>query len=446
MNSIKWMGGLTLAATLISGSAQATSLYIVTDSAQTNCYDVSGNVISTPNTNSVYYGQDAQFQGTAFLFQTNGDGTVSDLNTGLMWQQVTDTNRYAWTDATNYAATNRLAGYSDWRLPSIKELYSLAAYYGTNSRNVYMDASHFTLWNPTNFGLTSDMGQTWAVTPCASLPHTGNQDYWMFNFSDGHLKGNTAGPNWVRLVRGNSIGANQFVKNGDGTVTDLATGLMWQQADDGVGRNWTNAMIYAKNLRLGGYSNWRLPNPKELQSILDYTNAPDAANPSVRCAAIDTNYFFCSLNVVFTNHYQAYFWTGTTACDQPILAYYVSFGEAMSVLGIDTHCAGAVRSDPKSGSSASWPNGLGPSPSDLVVITNFVRCVRNVAPNLVAGKSGSNLIVAWPNTSSYTLLQNTNLSSTNWTASSFTVTNNNFTNRIAIPAAAGNLFFRLTSP
>lgn len=61
-----------------------------------------------------------------------------------------------------------------------------------------------------------------------------------------------------------------WVSNGDGTVTDVATGLIWQQQDDGVARNYSAAIVYCQGLSLAGQSDWRLPNIKELASILDF--------------------------------------------------------------------------------------------------------------------------------------------------------------------------------
>jgi len=51
---------------------------------------------------------------------------------------------------------------------------------------------------------------------------------------------------------------------------------MWQQSDDGQMRDWESALSYAENLELGGFDNWRLPNAKELQSVLDYTRSPQS--------------------------------------------------------------------------------------------------------------------------------------------------------------------------
>ena len=60
-----------------------------------------------------------------------------------------------------------------------------------------------------------------------------------------------------------------YTDNGDGTVTDNCTGLMWQQEDDNVQRNWEAALVYCETLELAEYTDWRLPNRRELESILD---------------------------------------------------------------------------------------------------------------------------------------------------------------------------------
>jgi hypothetical protein len=70
-----------------------------------------------------------------------------------------------------------------------------------------------------------------------------------------------------------------FTDNGDGTVTDKTTGLMWQQQDDGTGRYWQSQLQYCAGLSLGGHSDWRLPNIKELASIVDPTRVNPAAFP-----------------------------------------------------------------------------------------------------------------------------------------------------------------------
>jgi hypothetical protein len=62
----------------------------------------------------------------------------------------------------------------------------------------------------------------------------------------------------------------RFTDNEDGTVTDNLTGLMWAE-DASVGpKNWNDALTYCNDLSLGGYGDWRLPNVKELQSLIHY--------------------------------------------------------------------------------------------------------------------------------------------------------------------------------
>ena len=55
----------------------------------------------------------------------NGTDTVTDTTTGLMWQKATAPGPYTWQQALAYAETLTLAGYTDWRLPNRKELFSL---------------------------------------------------------------------------------------------------------------------------------------------------------------------------------------------------------------------------------------------------------------------------------------------------------------------------------
>ena len=66
-----------------------------------------------------------------------------------------------------------------------------------------------------------------------------------------------------------SVAFADLVDNGDGTVTDTETGLMWQQIGPGT-MIWDAAISYCENLDLAGYTDWRLPNVNELQSILNY--------------------------------------------------------------------------------------------------------------------------------------------------------------------------------
>jgi hypothetical protein len=68
-------------------------------------------------------------------------------------------------------------------------------------------------------------------------------------------------------------------------------------------------------------------------------------------------------------------------------------------------------------------------------------------PNLTVTFVGPNSVkVSWPNTGTYTLLQNSNLAGGSWTTSGYTITTSNGTNSVTITPPTGNLFFRLRNP
>ncbi len=69
------------------------------------------------------------------------------------------------------------------------------------------------------------------------------------------------------------------------------------------------------------------------------------------------------------------------------------------------------------------------------------------SPTLTVSHSGYSVIVSWPNTGSFTLQQNSNLTATaNWTTSGYSISTSNGTNSITITAPTGNLFLRLANP
>ena len=365
--------------------------YRVNDTGQTNCYSTNGAVIEPPPAGTVLHGQDAQQATSALQFVNNGDGTVSDLNTGLMWQQTLG-SKVPWTNAVEDAATFNLAGYGDWRLPTIKELYSLIDFRGSGAQTAaqsipYIDTNFFGFeYGNTGAGERLIDVQEWSSTRYVGTTMNGDPTAFGVNFADGRIKGypiSIQGQGYslfARYVRGSTnYGINQFVDNGDGTVTDLATGLMWTRNDGGSAMNWEEALHHAETNATAGHTDWRLPDAKELQSLLDYTRAPLVTGT----AAIETNFFMVTTN-------ESYYWTSSTHLEgspqtKGQSAVYVCFGRGLGYIQqppnsgnyvlLDVHGAGAQRSDPKEGDPADYPNGFGPQGDDIRIY-NYVRCVR----------------------------------------------------------------------
>ena len=321
--------------------------------------------IAEPSPGEPFFGQDANHPGIEFSYVDNGDGTVNDLNTALMWQQTPNLgDKLSWDDSIDYCDELTVGGYTDWRAPTIKELVSITNFTGDiNTFTPYLDTEYFDFEYPdTSTGDRDIDAQYVSSNVYVATVFDGQSCFFGFNFADGRIKCYPidTGQDWyVRCVRGQTeYGENNFVNNGDGTITDLATGLMWQQSDDGATRNWEEALAYAEGLELAGYDDWYLPNVKELQSIVDYSRDDPAIDP-----------------IFDTMDSEGWFWSNTTAYEQISFAMYVAFGKATDYLGVDVHGAGAMRSDPKSGDPADYPTGNGPQ-SDEIRIFNYVRAVR----------------------------------------------------------------------
>lgn len=369
-----------------SSQTGPTGSYIIVDTGQDYCYDEKGQ-ITCPEAGQTFYGQDAQYSGLQPSYVDNGDGTVTDLNTGLMWVQSPG-DKVTYTQAVNGAGSFNLAGYDDWRLPTIKELYSLMDFSGrvwqTEAQSTpFIDTAYFNFeYGDESAGERLIDAQYWSATEYVSTTMFGNETVFGVNFADGRIKGYPISSprgdqiEFVRYVRGNiSYGTSSYVDNGDGTISDLNTGLMWMQNDSGTTHDWDGALNYCESLSASGYDDWRLPNAKELHSIVDYTRAPTAANAAQQGAAIDPIF-----NI--TNE-ESYFWASTTHMDGPNYnGVYFAFGQVLGQMNgsdwIDVHGAGAQRSDPKSG-DPSDVNTQAPQGDDWR-INNYARCVRDGSP------------------------------------------------------------------
>ena len=229
---------------------------------------------------------------------------VRDNVTGLIWEVKTNDetlndmdNQYTWQSANELFIemmnSSRFGGYSDWRLPTIKELACILDYRGpapTIDTNYFPKTMSALYWSSTAFACGTD--QTWYIN---------------FEYDNAYTNYESRSYH-VRAVRGLQSD-NTFVDNGDGTVTDSSTGLMWQQSTSHTNLlPWTAALSYCEDLTLAGYTDWRLPNMKELRTIVDHKTY----NP-----AIDTEYFPDTM--------LSDYWSSTSRAISPSFAWGISF-------------------------------------------------------------------------------------------------------------------------
>jgi murein DD-endopeptidase MepM/ murein hydrolase activator NlpD len=265
----------------------------IPDTGQTTCYDNSQE-ITCPAPGEPFYGQDAHYSINPPTYEVITVGThqeVIDHVTGLTWQKHDDGIKRTWHQAFDYCA---LDGHSDWRLPTKKELQSIVSFanFGPALDTDFFPYSH------------KPDGCYWSATTRAFL----SLSAWKVCFWNSQVgKSLKKDHNYVRAVRGRPLEFGHFKDNGDGTVTDIATGLMWYQKETRA-MTWENALAYCEALDFAGYDDWRLPNIRELWSLSG--DSPDAP-------LIDTAYF--------PGTQPSDYWSSTTHTLYPRFAWYARF-------------------------------------------------------------------------------------------------------------------------
>lgn len=370
--------------------------YKIVDTYQTKNFDNSKE-IEPPKEGEKFYGQDAQYNGNQPSYKDNGDGTISDNVTGLIWQKGYKTLTYD-EALLELERLNKEDEYSDWRLPSIKQLYSLMDFRGEDPSSVmgggshnevpFIDEEYFDFEYGSNGDRIIDT-QLLSETLYVGLTMRNDATVFGLNVADGRIKGypitmpdGNAKKYTVRFVRGNEeYGVNKFSNNEDGTITDEATGLMWSATDSGASMSWEEAFDYVQKLNSEnylGYSDWKMPNAKELHSIVDYTKSPQTTSSP----AIDDMFDVTKITVEEGLEDYPFYFTSTTHKNTTggVAAVYICFGEALGFLNgvlTDVHGAGAQRSDRKTGNASDFPQGFGPQ-GDVIRIDHFVRVVRDI--------------------------------------------------------------------
>jgi len=300
-----------------------------------------------PSEGEDFYGQDGSYSihppDLTLMDNATADGRVRDNVTGLMWEQKTLENEpmlHTFDDAVAYCEDLSLGGYSDWRMPTRKEYSTLL-----NSGRVSpaLDTDYFPYYTTEE----QDAFYYWT----ASAYHDDPQQVWTMLLAFGLIdKKPTTGRHKVRCVRGDTEPGASYTDNEDGTVTDNVTGLMWQQKttdEKDVTYTWKDALAYCESLTLAGYADWRMPNTKELERVVDL----EAGNP-----AVDTSYF--------PNTNNGFYWTSTSCSTcHKMKAFAIDFSDGELYYGnkfrndvYDRHYVRAVRSADPDGDGVADPN------------------------------------------------------------------------------------------
>jgi hypothetical protein len=284
---------------------------------QTQCYNVAGDMIPCPEPGpppESLYGQDANYAYINPMSYTKlgggGDSLsdyatswvmVRDNVTGLIWENKQGLldgvknydnphdpdNTYTWFDPTApYRGTPgngtdskdfidalnsaSFGSFNDWRLPTAKELgtivnYSIPYPGPTIDSGFFQSTVPAFYWSSTTYAYNTSFA--WGV-------------YFDAPFLYGYdFTNDKSTSRYVRAVRGGLTGG-AYVSNGDGTVTDTSTGLMWQQTGFDITMTWEAALTYCENLilPLGGKNDWRMPNIKELRNLVDQSRYNPAIN------------------------------------------------------------------------------------------------------------------------------------------------------------------------
>lgn len=246
------------------------------------------------------FGEDADYNINTPFYILNGNGAVTDTVTTLMWQQ-TDGGEMTIENAQLYCDTLTLGGYTDWRLPNCHELFSILNH---DRANPSIDTNYFTKtlaeywWSSER--QANDSNKVWVTNAGGGVGnHPKTETLSAGGLKRFHVRA-------VRDVTSPALLPNHFIDNGNGTTTDILTDLIWQQIPYSDSITWEQALTLADTLTFAGYSDWRLPNIKEMQSI----NDESLINPSINQT------FFSGINV---NHY----WSSTSLPNQTTKAWYL---------------------------------------------------------------------------------------------------------------------------
>ena len=206
----------------------------------------------------------------------DGD-VVLDTATALMWQRA-DGSTMSWEAAQNYCDTLSVGGYTDWRLPTAYELFSIHDLTRKNpALPVAFAATDAEYWWSAE-QLVGDQSRVWCTNAGGGIgPHPKNEAVGGGGTKRYRVRA-------VRQVEPSHQLQQRLTDLGNDIVLDNATGRMWQQYCEAGSMTFDEAAKVADTLTHGGFTDWRVPNVKELQTIWDVLD---------RDPCVDMMYFPC---------------------------------------------------------------------------------------------------------------------------------------------------------
>jgi hypothetical protein len=261
------------------------------------------------------FGEDADYSVFPPNYSDMNNGSVLDNITGLQWQKI-DAGEMTHEQATLYADTCTLAGFTDWRLPSPLEAYSIILF----SRNKPpLDITFF----------PNTTAEYWWTH---SVQHNDSSKVWVTNAGGGignHSKKETISAGGTkkfhtRLVRDSKsppIIQAPYVRTDYGSIIDLRTNLEWFTIPSQDSLTWEQGLQYAEQFSAGTHDDWHMPNIKELFSLTDQNYSFPAIDPKFGIITQNTNY-----------------WSSTTLSNQTDKAWYMD-----SRYGITTYAVKSQR-------------------------------------------------------------------------------------------------------
>jgi len=281
------------------GNGRVTSDRCLPDTGQRLCFD-NAKEIPCPKPGMPFYGQDGNYLLNPQSYSVIQEGSykvVLDKVTGLKWRRVGGSAK----NIVEAVETIEGFGKGNWRLPQILELESLASY-GQGPGfifEVFNAAGDVTdcYWSFTTRGFPAiDF-----LAFCSSSKEIVSYD------QDERLE--------VLAVSGPPLEFGRYVDSGNGTVVDTTTGLMFQVSETRP-MTWEEALRYCEDLSLGGYSDWRLPNVRELLSIVKFKE---------QGPCIDEKWFPGARPGIY--------WSSTTFERAPNMSWVVDFSKGVSYPG-----------------------------------------------------------------------------------------------------------------